>query len=436
MTLPTNILQQVETYQDSSLAYLQNLCCVVANANKRFQNFEKLTANLGSSVTFTLPTRYLSTDGLVISKQPTVQRVQTLTASQSANTSYAFSDEQFIFNAEQYMDEFGKSAMQELGSRVEIDVAKNAISGVRNALTGQLQTDSGPYRFYGDGVTMINSYQQLATMITLFKNYGSVQNDIKVFLPDIIIPGIIGTGLNQFAPRRNDADAMSWEIGEFGSPPVQYYSSNLLPIHYAGNVGEDRLTLTLVSTNDPTGNNITQLTFSGAGASDLNAVKAGDLFQFQDNVGSYPNLRYLTFIGHTPSANPVQFRATADAISDVSGNVTISITPALVSASGNANVNLNYALQAGMQVKSVPSHIAGMVIGGNALFVAMPRLPGTSPFVSSSKTDPDTGVSMRSYYGFIFGQAQQSYVNDIVWGSTLVPEYSMRILIPLSQLTI
>lgn len=47
MTVPTNILQQVQTYQLSNLAYLQNLNCFVATANTKFKDFEKLTANLG-----------------------------------------------------------------------------------------------------------------------------------------------------------------------------------------------------------------------------------------------------------------------------------------------------------------------------------------------------------------------------------------------------
>ena len=74
---------------------------------------------------------------------------------------------------------------------------------------------------------------------------------------------------------------MSWEVGDFGTPLVSYYQSNLMPIHVSGNTGVNQHTLTVVSTNDPTGQNVTQITlYSGAAASDANAVFAGDLFQF------------------------------------------------------------------------------------------------------------------------------------------------------------
>lgn len=429
MALPSNILQQVQTYQESGLAFLQNLNCFISLANTKFKNFDKLEANLGSSVTFDLPPRYTTASSLVASFQPSAQRVQTLTCSQSANTAYAFSAEQFIFNVRDYMEKFGKSAMMELSTQVEIDVAKNANSSVRNSLTGNLVTDSGPFRFYGDGTTAINSYGQLANMIAKYKNFGAVKQGIKVILPDTKIPDIVNTGLNQFAMNRNNETAMSWEVGSFGTPPVEYYQSNLLPTHLAGNVGKNATVLTVVSTTVDSAGAVTAITFSGAGTSDSSAIKSGDLLQFKDNVSGKTNLRFLTFVGHALSDQPVQFRATADAASDGSGNVTVQLTPAL-QANAGANQNINTQIIAGMQITALPDHRCGLIIGGDALFLAMPTLPDQTPFMTSNKSDPDTGVSMRMYYGTLFGQNQQGFVHDVLWGSTLVPEYSMRIAFP------
>ena len=106
----------------------------------------------------------------------------------------------------------------------------------------------------------------------------------------------------QYIPADTEI-ANSWEIGSFGTPLVDYYQSNLMPLHTSGNTGVDQDTLTVVSVNDPTGQNVTQITVSGATASDADAVYSGDLFQFQDSVSGQTNLRYLTFIGHFPSAN-------------------------------------------------------------------------------------------------------------------------------------
>lgn len=434
MALPNNALQQVQTYQESQLAYLSNYGCFVSTANTKFKDFEKLEANLGSSVTFDKPPRYVTTNTLVADFQPSTQLVETLTVNQAMTVSYAFSTQQFVFNVHDYMDKFGKSAVEEFASVVEANVALNAISGVVNAdptspSFGQKNTTSGPFRFFGNGTTAINSFGQLAQINANFRNFGAPKSMLKVYLPDTIVPQIVNTGLQQFAMTRNNELANSWEIGNFNK--ADYYASNLLPIQYAGTLGNDATTLTLVSTNDPTGANVTQLVFSGAGT-DSDAIKSGDMAQFQDGVSGKPNIRFLTWIGHKISRQPVQFRATADASSS-GGNVTVDIYPALCWQSGNANQNLSHALEAGMQVEFLPDHAAGLVIAGDALFMAMPALPDQPPYPTSNKYDEEMGISIRLTYGTLFGQNQQGFINDGIWGSQLPPEYCMRIAFPLSQ---
>lgn len=433
---PNNILQQVQTYQRSSLGLLLNLCCHISTANTKFKDFDKIQANLGSTVTFDLPPRFTTAAGLVASFEPAVQRVLQLVCDQANNTSFAVTAQQRIFNLEKgeedYMRVFGKSAIAELANLVEANIALNWDSGVVSQLDGTSNAFSGPYRFYGDGVSALSSYQQLAQAVMLFKNYGAVAEGMKIYLPDTVIPAIVGNGLNQFVPNRNDEIAMSWEVGDFGTPLVKYYQSNLMPIHISGDTGVNAQTLTVISTNDPTGQNVTQITVSGATASDANAVFAGDVFQMKDGVAGQPNMRYLTFIGHQVSANPVQFRATANAGANGAGDVTISITPALNWA-GGANQNVNNPIVAGMKLLTFPSHRCGGILGGEALFMAMPQLPEQSPYDTANEYDPETGASLRLTYGSLFGQNQTGMIYDETHGSVIVPEYSMRFLVPLSQ---
>ncbi len=433
---PNNILQQVQTYQRSSLALLQNLCCHITTANTKFKDFDKIQANLGSTVTFDLPPRAITTAGLVAAFQPAVQRVQQLVCDQANNSSFAVTSQQRIFNLEKgeedYMRVFGESFIAEIATQVEGNIALNWASAVSSQLTNNLNTFSGPYRYFGNGFTALTSYQQLAQAIMFFKNYGSVAKGIKVYLPDTVVPSIVGNGLNQFVPQRNDDIAQSWEVGDFGTPRVSYYQSNLMPLHVSGDTGVNQQVLTVVSVNDPTGQNVTQITVSGATASDANAVYSGDLFEFQDGVTGQPNMRYLTFIGHFPSANAVQFRATANAAANASGVVTINITPALNWAGGQ-NQNVNNPIVAGMQILGLPSHRCGGILGGEAFYLAMPQLPEQDPFPTANEYDEVTGASLRLSYGSIFGQNQTGMIYDETHGSVIVPEYSMRYVIPLSQ---
>lgn len=392
--------------------------------------------NLGSVVTFDLPPRATTTAGLVAAFQPAVQRALQLACDQANNSSFAVTSQQRIFNLEKgeedYMRVFGKSFIAELANFVEGNIAQNWDSSVVSQVDGTTNTFSGPYRFFGNGSTPITSYQQLASANMFFKNYGAVAEGMKVYLPDTIIPAIVGNGLNQFVPQRNDDIAMSWEVGDFGTPRVQYYQSNLMPIHVSGNSGVAGNIFTVVSTNDPTGQNVTQITVTTNGsAADANAVYSGDVFQFQDGVSGQPDMRYLTFIGHKQSANPVQFRATADAASSGS-SITLTITPALNWA-GGANQNLNNPIAAGMKILTFPSHRCGGILGGDALYMAMPQLPEQSPYDTANEIDPETGASLRLTYGSLFGQNQTGMIYDETHGSVIVPEYSMRYLIPLSQ---
>jgi|SRR5271170_79944 len=415
MTNPTNILQNVQTYQKSGLALLLNESPLIATLNSKFKNFETEPANLGDTVTFNKPVRYVATDGLVANFQATDQPRVTLTVDQSKNVSRAFTAQQKIFNVDAFLDEFGESAIATLGTVIERNVGQQIISS--------------PYRFYGDGVTNLTTYGQLANMIALFKNYGTAKGPLKCYLPDVTIPNIVNSGLSQFVLERNNETAMSWELGRWNN--VDFYVSSLLPTQVAGNCGNLNQTLTVVSTNDPSGANITQITFSGATDGDNYAINVNDLIQFQDGVSGKPNMRYMQWIGGGLSFNPVQLRATAPAGANISGDVTINFYPPLCAQPGNPQQNIYYNVVAGMQVKVMPTHVSGVITSGNAYYLAMPQLPDKSPFYSGNEIDPGTGVSIRLSYGSMFEDNKYGYINDAIWGSKLVEEYGMQIILPL-----
>lgn len=417
------ILQQVATYQESDLAYLINLNCFITTANTKFKNFEDEIGNLGDTVTFDRTPRYVTNNSLVITTQTSVQRVQTLTVDQAQNVAYNFTSQQILFNVEEYWDKFAKSAVEELSANVEASVANVCVQNT--------------FRFYGDGVTPITTFNQLAKMLSFYRNFGAPKNSTKGFLSDIAVPDIVGSGLNQFAAKRNDETAMSWEIGSFSR--CEWYQSNLLPVHIAGTVGNNGYVLTVVSTTKNSNGEITAILFSQdtANTNDASAVLQYDKFQFSDNVTGYNNLRFLTFIGHFTSDSPVQFAAAATAASDATGNGQINVTlyppllPGASQASSSDTMNINDDIVAGMQATVLPSHRAGVVHAGEPVFLAMPTLPTQEPFYSASEFDEDTGVSMRCYWGTVLGQNQQIMAHDCIWGYTMVPEYAMSVIFPL-----
>ncbi len=415
MAVPTNLLQNVQTYNLSELAFLQNMGAFIGTSNTRFKNFQNISANLGDTVGFDLPPRMTTTKSLVAAFQPADQRVHTLTVNKQLSTSIAVTAQQFLFNVHDYMDKFGMAAVREIGTQIEADVASVCVSGT--------------YRFFGDGVTPINSVNQLAQALANNREYGVASGATKGYLANVAIPGITGTALNQFVPSRNDKLANSWELGSFGG--CEWYTSNLLPLHIAGTEGQSGSTLTVVScTYNGPGGSIDSITFSGTdNASDVNSIKQYDKFQFQDGVSGKTNVRFLSFTGHVPTSARVQFHATADAASTAGSQVTVFINPPLQAIQSNIQ-NITTAIVPGMQVKVLPSHRAGMITSGNPLFLAMPQLPDMDPFATGNAVDPTTGVSLRTYYGNAFGQNQFGLVHDAIYGYSLPSDYAMAIIFP------
>lgn len=412
--MANNSLINVATYNKAGLALLQNENCFLSTANKKFKDFDKtVPQNLGTSVTFSLPTRMKSNNSLVVSSQPAVQLQHTLTVDKEASINYDFTAQQFSFNVKDWMADFGAAAIGELGAQVESYVAGLA--------------ERNTYRFYGDGATPISTSLQLANALAFFRNSGMPRNDTKGYLGDTVTPGIINSNATQFTPRRNDREVSSWDLGDFKQ--CSWYESNLLPLHVAGSEGQQGTTLTVASFTPNADGSIDTITFtSSVGGNDADSVKAYDIFYFQDGVSGLPDLRTLTYYGHKPSENAVQFAATADAAKS-SGSVTIQFTPALQSNS-TAFQNINNAIQVGMKVTPIDSHRCGLITAGNPLFLAMPTLPDMSPYEWSSIMDKETGASLRTYYGNLFGQNLRSIVHDCIYGATLVPDYAMRLVFP------
>lgn len=413
MAVVDNLLVAVQTYQKSALGALTNQNCFMDPkvANFKFKNFNDLEANLGSTVNFDLPFRYVANNSLTPTVQGTTERLLSLTVDKSSNVSTGWTAEQLIFNIETRLKEIAMGTAAELGAVIEADIAS------------VIPTQT--YRFVGDGNTAITTFGQLDYFVEYFKTYGAVKTDFRGILDPLTKANVVNSGLNQFVMNRNEKMANNWDIGDFNG--TSWFTSNLLPIHtagYAGNTwanGATGLTLTFVSISADG----TQITFSGAGTQSKFFLQ-NDLLEFTTDV------RFLTFVGHSPSASTVQVRVTADADSS-GGNVTVNVFPALLPQDPSNKIsgaNLSRALNTSDTAVSIPTHRCGIIMSGMPLFIAMPRLPSTSPFTSSSIADPDTGAALRMYSGYQF--LQNSYVNvvDCVWGKQLVPEQGIRVVIP------
>jgi hypothetical protein len=358
-----------------------------------------------------------TTNSLTISTQGVKQRQHTLVCDQEISCAYEFTEQDFLdYDIKSYMEKFGNSATAEIAAKVCANV--------------NLNFETNTYRFYDGISTPITTSGQLVKALRLFRNFGAVQGMADCILDDMTMPDVVNSNLAQFVTSRNDKEANSWEVGEMSK--CKFYEDQLLPVHTAGTEGQAGSTLTVVSTTKNSEGAITAITFSGCdSASDADSVKAYDKFQFNDGVSGYTNVRFVRWFGHQATQSPCQFSATVDAESTAGSQVTVTVNPPLQPTAG-AEQNINVDIVAGMQVSVLPSHRCGVIMAGNPLFLAMPQMGNKTPYPSSNSIDPDSGISLRTYYGSAYGIPNDGIVHDGRWGSTLVGDYAMMVALPVS----
>lgn len=412
-----NVFVNVQTYQPYACAYLRHSSPLIYDANRKFDQFQDFTGNLGNTVLFQKQLLLKPTKSLVYNWEQTVQRTISLTVDKPLSVPLQYSAEQLVFNdAEAFMKDYGgKAAMNCMSGEIETTLAELA--------------ETETFLHFGNGRTEINSYVQLSSALRKMRNYGNTLGDAKAYIPDFAVDKIINAGQNQFTLDRNNITANSWDLGSFAK--CDWRISSFLKKHIAGSEGQANSTLTVVGVDtdpeDPT--KVVAITFSGASAaSDPDSVKKGDKFTFNLSADTY-----MTILGSggKASASLVQFSAAANAASNGSSEVTVTLNNPLI-ASGNQQ-NITKQIAAGMTVSVADSHYVGLITQGDPLFLAMPRLPNTDPYKMKQDYDMDSGISVRFSYGTIYGQNIYGYAFDAIYGGQLNGENAMAVLFPLSS---
>ena len=412
-----NITFDVATYNKASLALLMNSNPLVNLANKKFKNPQRVPGNLGMTIDFDEPPTVDFVPSLAFGTfRDFTQKKVTLTVDKEYAVPLGVPELEYLFNLEQngYMTPLSKASIATLSTNLGKDMAQEILDHT--------------FMTYGDGTAnTLNSYQQLDQAIENYIDVGNpVGDELVCVLPNTAVPQIIGNGLSQFAPMRNNEIANSWDIGEFAG--VKFYKSNLLPTHIAGAVGVGGLALTVVSISAD-GQTLT-CSVAGLTSDTTNAIKQNDILTFDSG-----NLRMTTYYGQATTSQAVQVRATANVNSvDVGGTqqVVIPLDRPLISTPGR-DQNISEAITSGMTLTPLGSHKVGVLFAKMAFMLAMPMLSDTRPYEGSTATDPMSDASMRTYFGYFPGQAQKGYVHDMVAGMRLVDRYAMRLAFPINS---
>ena len=412
----TNI-QNFQNIADMSVKSITSTTALLANANTTPSKLLNGPGNRGTIAQYFKQGRSSAVASLDSQFEGTNDRPPgIINVNRPASASLSMTDSEVTYDIK---DSYGgiprylKPKLRELGQFINNDVADI------------LRTKT--WRFYGDPATPISTYFDLMSATTKLRLYGSTSGMAKAFIPSSIVPTIVQAGMADFTMKRGDKDAYNWELSN--SNDTDFYRCDFLPEQIAGTVGQTGTVLTVVSTVVDANGGVIQILFSGAAASDPDAIRAGDKFQFNDSVAGQPNLRLVQFVGHGAIPHFVQNCALTNAASDGAGNVLVTLVEPLQAASGQLQ-NINNQIVAGMQVKFLHSHVVGMIMQGDPLMLAFAPLEKKEPFMSASVTDPDTQVSLRLTYASEPFNSVFGWSYNALYGMDLDADNAIALIFP------
>lgn len=418
MVSSVNQVVNVVSLNRSMLAKLLNNCVAVNTANRKYDYVMTIpgqNGQYGRTLQYTVPPDAVIQYTLGVNFTNTNFPTRTISVDRYRSAAYAFNMSDYQFNTRTFMQDYGSAHAAALGQSVESDILTVAVKNC--------------YRYFGDGINSIGSFQQMALATTIMTERGDAEQK-KAYISATMDTQMVSSGMNLFRPVTNDQMGKKWTVGNYQD--VDYYKSRRLPILYAGNAGNDQLTLTVLSFVQDADGFVTQITFSGAGTTDPEAIHKYDKATFLDNVSGFPNIRFMAKYDPVPVDAPVQFMATAASGSDGSGHVSVNIFPGLKASTGLGQ-NISSPIQVGMQVTFLPTCRLGFMTMGDALYLVNPPLPDQDPYKTSFVRDPNSGVGLQMVTGAQFNSGDLGNIHRIWYGYDLVPDYGYALAIPYAR---
>ncbi len=163
------------------------------------------------------------------------------------------------------------------------------------------------------------------------------------------------------------------------------------------------------------------ITFTGFPASTANVAVAGDIIQLSMNYA-------VNIVTGQSIGIPMTYAVLANANSDVSGNVTVTVNPAII-ISGNYQ-NVNGTILAGQSAKLLASHRVGYLLHEDALQSALPLMKhlGAGTETSWAKYDDEHSIGMRYTQGAVILNDINVHRLDILIGAICISNYGCRIV--------
>lgn len=390
---------------NTALAMFANNAPFVMTASRIYQDdFVSSGYKIGDTLQVRRQNHFIVGDGSVATPQSIIETVETIVVAHQYNALIAYTIQDLSLRIEDFSRIFIAPAIQEIITQMEKDIGAAAEQELNF--------------FTGTAGVPINSFTTVDTAGAKLLEQGvNIASDAYMAMTVRDGSSLKGALLNNFTPVFNEDIVRSSAIGHlsyfdiFQSQNIKHHIAGAGPLLHAS----DAL---LVNGAVSSGNTIV---LDGASHSITDYFVVGDLI-------SIAGVESVNPVGRAATGQDMQFVITANASSDSSGNLTIQVSPSIISDTANPNRNVSNAVPNNAPVTMVGSHNVNVAYPSRALDIVCPPLYKLQVPYASVAVDPETGLSLAvTQTGDILGY--QNYMRiDLLCGFKWHQQYAAVVL--------
>ena len=390
---------------NTALAMFANNSPFVMTASRIYQDdFVASGYKIGDTLQVRRQNHFIVGDGSVATPQSIIETVETISVAHQYNALIAYTIQDLSLRIEDFSRLFIAPAIQEIVTQMEKDIAAQAEQTLNF--------------FTGTAGTAINSFTVVDLAGAKLLEQGvNIASDAYMAMTVRDGSSLKGALLNNFTPVFNEDIVRQSAIGHLSYFDI--FQSQNIKNHIAG--AGPRLhsgdTL-LVNGAVASGNTI---------AMDGATINITDYFVVGDLI-SIAGVQSVNPVGRAATGQNMQFVVTANASSNGTGDIVVTVAPTIISDTSNPNRNVSNPVPNNAAVTMVGSHNVNVAYPSRGLDIVCPPLYKLQVPYSSVAVDPETGLSLAvTQTGDILGY--QNYMRlDLLCGFKWHPQYAVVVL--------
>lgn len=390
---------------NTALAMFANNAPFVMTASRIYQDdFVSSGYKIGDTLQVRRQNHFIVGDGSVATPQSIVETVETIVVEHQYHALIAYTIQDLSLRIEDFSRLFISPAIQEVITKMEKDIGTAAEQELNF--------------FTGTAGVPINSFTTVDTAGAKLLEQGvNIASDAYLAMTVRDGSALKGALLNNFTPVFNEDIVRSSAIGHLSYFDI--FQSQNIARHTAG--------------AGPRLHSSDTLLVNGAVSSGSTIVMDGATISITDyfvvgDVISIAGVESVNPVGRASTGQDMQWVVTANASSDGAGNITVSVSPSIISDTSNPNQNVSNAVPNNAAVTMVGTHNVNVAYPTRGLDIVCPPLYKLQVPYASVAVDPETGLSLAvTQTGDILGY--QNYMRlDLLCGFKWHQQYAVRVL--------